>query len=180
MTLPNEAVTILNDETVQQKITATLQLIDGTFKNLLQDGLTAPVKDQVYMNRHILLNVVESCYCDLQRLTHFRKIEPDHHKRAAFLIKWIMLLRPVQIHAKTVDPGKECLLINEILAVSVGVTVILRIADVLQVFQGESNYIKNFIYLLHYHSCWSPEQLASEMYLFEQSCRNYIRHEPQG
>jgi hypothetical protein len=169
MVTSGSATTILNDEEVQSKITATLRFIDGTFNTLVQKMFKPEVKNQIYINRYILLNLVESYYCDLYRLTHFRGITADHHKQAAFLIKWIIMLRPIQIHADTVDPSIEILLANEFLAVAVGIIIVLRNVHIKQIIIKENKYIANLVYLLHYHSCYSPEQLASELYQFEQN-----------
>jgi hypothetical protein len=160
---------ILGLEEVQKGLRAVPPVIERIFDLLCERSFSPEEVSQIYLNKHVLLHALESYYCDLYRLTIFRGIEADYHKQAAFLIKWIVKLRPVQIHADVVNPRLLVLLCNELLAVAVGLIVLFRsVADSTSVVTNEIHYLCNLIYLLHYHSCISPEQLASELYQLEK------------
>lgn len=153
-------------------IDGAFQLVIGAFNSMSRRSFKPEDVTHLYLNKHVLLNAIESCVCDLHRLGTFRDITPDRHKEAAFLIKWIMMLRPIQIHADTADPSRVVLLANEYLAIEVGLMIVLTSANVTAVIREERGYIENLIYLLHYHPCVSPEQFASELYQLE---RNHLR-----
>lgn len=160
---------ILGLEEVQKGLRAVPPVIERVFESLWERSFSPEAASQIYLNKHVLFHVLESYYCDLYRLTIFRGIEADYHKQAAFLVKWIVKLRPVQIHADVVNPHVQVLLSNESLAVAVGLVVLFRsIADSKQVVADEAPYVCNLLYLLHDHSSLSPEQLASELYQLEK------------
>jgi hypothetical protein len=160
---------ILEREDVQQWVEQATTLIDKVFKSLLAKSFRSEEMEHIYLNKYILKHAVESYYCDLHRLTIFRGISADRHKQAAFIIKWLTKLRPVQIHADVVNPSIPVMLSNEYLAVAVGLVILFRSAAVpRRIITAEKGYIQNLVYLLHFHSCISPEQLASEFYLLER------------
>lgn len=126
----------------------------------------------VYLSKHLVMEAVGSCFCDLYRLKVFRGIEQeDVHKRAAFLVKWIVKTRPIQIRHDIEDICVSTVQANEILALSTALFV-LKISPT-QFFRDVrfQGYMRNFVYLVHFHSC-SAEQLASELYLLEQYCQS--------
>ena len=160
---------ILGLEEVQRGVKSVPPVIEQIFKRLCEKSFSPEDASNIYLNKYVLQHAVESYYCDLYRLTIFRGIRADYHKQAAFLIKWIVKLRPVQIHADVQNPRLPVLLCNEYLAVTVGLVVLFRsITDSAKVVIDEADYIHNLVYLLHFHSCISPEQLASELYLLEK------------
>jgi hypothetical protein len=160
---------ILGLEEVQKGLKSVPPVIEEIFKSMCEKSFSPEDVSQMYLNRHILQHAVESYYCDLYRLTIFRGIKADYHKQAAFLIKWIVKLRPVQIHANVNDPHLPVLLCNEHLAVAVGLVILFRsVTNSAQIVAKEADYICNLVYLLHFHSCISPEQLASELYQLEK------------
>ena len=116
------------------------------------------------LNKKILYEAFGSAYCDMYRLIVFRGIRhADAHKKAAFLVKWIAKLRPVQIRRYT---NAQIQYVNELFAVMVALTVMgIPPTNVLENVHLKK-YADNLIYLLHYHAC-SPEQLASELFLLE-------------
>ena len=119
------------------------------------------------LNQAILRETVESCMCDLYRLKFFRGIhQEDIHKRAAFFMVWLVRIRPIQI--MTDAPARGELFANELLALYFG----LNVLDISpkQLAERYPNYMKNLVYLMHFHS-YSPEQLASELFLLERNIR---------
>ena len=166
---------IFNLPKVQRGLKGVPPVIEEAFKSLCDKSWSREVTGQIYLNKHIVQHIVESYYLDLYRLTIFRGIVPDHHKQAAFLIKWIIKLRPVQIHADVFNPHLSALLSNECLAITVGLVVLFRsTTNSAQAIINESGYVCNLIYLLHFHSNLSPEQLASELYQLEKRCSNQM------
>jgi len=160
---------ILGLAEVQHGLKSVPPVIEQIFKLLCERAFLPEDASHIYLNKYLLQHAVESYYCDLYRLTIFRGIQADYHKQAAFLIKWIVKLRPVQIHADVINPRLPALLCNEYLAITVGLVVLFRsVINSAQVVTSESDYICNLAYLLHFHSCISPEQLASELYQLEK------------
>jgi hypothetical protein len=118
----------------------------------------------IELNKKILYEAFGSAYCDMYRLTVFRGINhADTHKKAAFLVKWIAKLRPIQIRTYS---NAQVQFVNELFAVMVAMTVMGIQPDHVLASVPLKKYTDNLIYLLHYHAC-SPEQLASELFLLE-------------
>ncbi|MBF0623525.1 MAG: hypothetical protein HQL82_01830 [Magnetococcales bacterium] len=94
---------------------------------------------------------------DHPKVNHF-----DHHKKAAFTIKWIVKLRPIQLLGA--DPGSTIgkMMINEIYALHAGLVFMKLHPDIIS-----PGYIRHFIYNLR-RCPVVAETLASEMYLLEQ------------
>ena len=160
---------ILGLPEVQAGIRTTFTLAERVFQSMCVRSFCPDDANKVYLNKYVLSHTVESYYCDLYRLTLFRGITADNHKQAAFLCKWIAKLRPVQIHADATNPSLSVLLSNEYFAVAVGLVTLFRsVTTPARVIVNEADYIQNLAYLLHYHSCISPEQLASELYQLER------------
>ena len=160
---------ILGLAEVQHGLKSVPPVIEQIFKLLCERSFSPEDACHIYLNKYLLQHAVESYFCDMYRLIIFRGIRADYHKQAAFLIKWIVKLRPIQIHADVVNPRLPVLLCNEYLAIAVGLVVLFRsITNSAQVITNEAGYICNLVYLLHFHSCISPEQLASELYQLEK------------
>ena len=168
-TFSGTAQEILEHEDVQERVGCAATLVDKIFQSLLAKSFRSEDVKYLYLNKYVLKHAIESYYCDLHRLTIFRGITADRHKQAAFLIKWLTKLRPVQIHADLVNPSAPVMLSNEYLAVAVGFVILFRsVTAPNQIITVEKGYIQNLVYLLHFHSCMSPEQLASELYQLEK------------
>ncbi len=155
------AAKILDSPKIQDTILRRLWLLTDVYQKQFGDW------QNIELNEYVLRESVESCLCDLYRLKAFRGItQEDEHKQAAFLVKWITKFRPIQFRNTAFDK-ESIVLVNELFAVYVALVVLnLDPKNCCPHWQ----YIRNFLYLLHYHSC-SAEQIASEMYLLEQLCR---------
>jgi hypothetical protein len=126
------------------------------------------LQPDIELNKKILYEAFGSAYCDMYRLTVFRGIrQADMHKGAAFLVKWIAKLRPIQIRRY---PNAQIQCVNELFAITVALTIMNISPDETLADAHLSRYINNLVYLLHYHPCAS-EQLASELFLLEQCTR---------
>jgi len=148
------------DPEVRKRIIEHLDTVVSLFEQLF------PAHDNLVLNKALVQEAVESCMCDVYRLKFFRGIfQEDAHKQAAFLMVWLAKVRPFQLKSVKVKALSE-IYANEVLAIHIG----LGILDVPlgQLRAKHEQYIRNLIYLLHYHSC-SPEQLASELFLLERA-----------
>lgn len=78
--------------------------------------------EHLQINRVVLFNIVISYFDDVDRHKHYHGTELiDQTKQAAFIIKWIARLRPIQFSLPNPDDAtKEILYINEIFAVRCG------------------------------------------------------------
>ena len=141
-----------------------------------QDGLDGAEWDQwarsqpFYLNLELLFHAADSYFQDIDRMKSYRAIQfCDAHKQAAFTMKWIMAIRPVQIreHFIGLSDGPEIqtarsLLINEIYAAHLSLAYLgLETASLPDAYYG------NMLYMLHFHPV-QAEQTAAEMYLLEQ------------
>ncbi len=119
----------------------------------------------IYLNQYILRVAVESYFCDIYRLKFFRPVTwTDTHKKAAFTIKWLSKVHPVQVR-QGFEPEKGTLMANEYFAICAGMAL-------LGVKEGQhdnawfTRYWTNLAYLLHYHPV-SVESLSSELFLLK-------------
>ena len=78
--------------------------------------------DDIYLNNALLLGSIESYFIDLNRAKAFHEIAyADAHKRAAYTIKWIVKLKPIQVlRSKGIE--RKHLLANEIFALIAGLS----------------------------------------------------------
>lgn len=139
--------------------------IKDRFNSLIKiaDELINKIKSpNIKINYAILYNCVVSWYYDLTRTKTFHQIEfADSHKRAAFIIKWISKLKPLQLDYHKEHPQVE-LLVNEAFALIAGLTHLnISIKDI------PRNLIKNIMYTLHYRDI-EGMTYSCTMYLLEQ------------
>ncbi|GHT10539.1 hypothetical protein FACS1894170_02800 [Planctomycetales bacterium] len=154
---------ILNDPNFQTGMTAhfiaAVESFDRYFKKW-QD---------VSLNKHLLFAAIGSAYCDIYRLKFFRNLQQeDVHKRAAFLMKWIVKFVPIQL--KDGSKRVSAAISNEYFAITLAMTVMNIEPNRLLQNPKFKTYASNLVYLLHFHSC-EPEQLASELFLLENLIR---------
>lgn len=151
---------ILDSLKMQETILRRLHLLCEIYENTFAGW------KGVKLNEYLLREAVESCLCDIYRLKVFRGIQQeDEHKQAAFLVKWISKIRPVQVFDDS-SYNVTSLLVNEIFAVNVALVILNIIPSKLTI---KSQYVSNLLYLLHFHPC-AVEQVASELYLLEKVC----------
>lgn len=171
MTFAMTPAMILDSESIQPRLRATFNLAVDMFKEMCK--IYKIDNTSVYLNKYVLRATVESYYCDMNRLQHFRKVtEPDSHKQAAFMIKWIVKFRPVQLYDHCREVTGTLLLVNEIFALHLALT-ILKIAN-RNFIEDKKAYFANLLYVLHFHSHFDTEQLASELYLLEEQYKWFI------
>ncbi|MDE0423047.1 MAG: hypothetical protein OXK76_19445 [Gammaproteobacteria bacterium] len=105
---PQETRVAQRQELLEQIFTGLLAGLDLGFANL-------------ELNRVVLFNVVVSYFHDVDRHKDFHGSERvDEAKQAAFTIKWISKLRPIQFTCEVEDASQSILFINEMFAVRCG------------------------------------------------------------
>ncbi len=115
----------------------------------------------VFLNPDLLFEAVASCYCDMYRLKFFRNVQwVDDHKKAAYTMKWIARIRPIQIHRGAVATPAS-IKANACYAAYCGLA-LLGIRKDWETNEWWGRWLGNMIYLLHYHSA-PVEFLSSEM-----------------
>ena len=57
------------------------------------------IEPDIGLNKKMVYEASASAYCDIYRIEAFRGIRhADVHKRAAFLSKWFVKVRPILVH----------------------------------------------------------------------------------
>jgi len=121
-----------------------------------------------YLNKGILKECVISMGLDLLRIKAFHKIiNPDSHKQAAYTIKWLIKLRPIQIINGTIIT-EPILLANEFFAIGAGLNHLN-----IDMNEMSDKYLLNLVYTLHYRPIIG-EVLASKIYLLEKAIKKEI------
>ncbi len=138
-----------------KEITARLRLIEHLYNVHMEQWPT------VYLNRYLLREAVESYYCDIYRLKFFRQVDRiNEHKKAAYAMKWLARVRPVQIR-EGFGPDSSSIMVNAFFALIAGL-------ELLGVKYDAKNdawwkaFATEMTYLLHYHSV-SVETLTQAM-----------------
>ena len=112
--------------------------------HLFTDSWPKKDREQLTLNQQLVRIVSESYFKDLERKKHFHGIRyADQHKRAGYMLKWIIRFRPIQLHKE--DSGISALLANEQFALTVALHFIGLSPEKL----SKSLY-KNLIYSLRY------------------------------
>jgi hypothetical protein len=119
----------------------------------------------IILNPHLLFESVSSAYCDIYRLKFFRDVPwIDDHKKAAFTMKWISRIRPIQIYHGII-PTAASIKVNSYYAIVSGLS-ILKVKEGWKKDEWWERWITNMVYLLHYHSV-SVELLSSELFVLK-------------
>jgi len=115
-----------------------------------------------FLQKYILRHTVESYFCDLQHSKDFHDIElANRHKVAAFTMKWIVKMRPIQVQENSVPKTPAELLPNEIFALMAGLRFLS--ADITQL---SASLLRSLLYMLH-HRPIDAESLSATMYAIE-------------
>lgn len=98
----------------------------------------------IHLDLKLLRHAIESCFLDMARMKSFHGIDfADAHKRAAFLMLWIVKAHPIQL-ATDANITEALIVVNELFAVHLG----LGHLDV-NVSNISREYLRNLIYILH-------------------------------
>lgn len=120
-----------------------------------------------YLNEAIILEVSKSLLDELYRYQSYSESEyADRHKQAAYTIKWISKLKPIQI-MPCESINKEKILINASFALFVGLAFLNE--DV--TLNISPKLLQHLLYTCHYRNI-SGKQLATTLYILEQKVGN--------
>ncbi|MBF0133212.1 MAG: hypothetical protein HQL75_11585 [Magnetococcales bacterium] len=119
----------------------------------------------VEMDKRILRFCVERYREDLGLFEKKRGYEADPHKEAAFVIKWISKLKPIQLFQTDQSTTYSKLYANEILAFYCGMNILDVDMPLIPL-----KYLMHFLRNLHDYPVVA-ETLASEMYLLQQCAK---------
>lgn len=112
--------------------------------HLITDSWPEAERGQCALNQQLLRIVSESYFKDLERKKKFHDIKyADEHKRAGYMMKWIMRFRPIQLVRE--DCCVRALLANEHFALTVALRFIRLSPSKLT-----ADLYKNLIYSLRY------------------------------
>jgi hypothetical protein len=114
-----------------------------TLKDLYEE-LSSLFRGKVYINKDLLLHAIESYFLDIQRLKEYHGIKYiTDEKISAFLIKWILKIKPIQVK-QGVEADRYCFLANEIYGLAAGLLMIN-----VELTLMEKNLKYELIYSLH-------------------------------
>lgn len=136
---------------------------------LLFENMFFGKEPDVVLNYRLLREAIGHCICDLDRLTTFRGMDSaDSHKRAAYLIKWLAKVKPVQPvisrNQAVASPkySRRVAMANDYFAIYFGIGEL----DGFGRRELSDKYIDNMAYLLHHHSV-DADFLSSELYVLD-------------
>ena len=155
---------------IADNIFQRIALIEDIFLAIQEKGFF----NNAIINRALLYTAVSSYYTDIERIKCFHPIPfTDQHKKAAFSIKWLIKLRPIQLVSDCDDDKAETkhVLINEFFAVFVALA--LLDMDFSKVPLPTTKYLTNLIYTLFYREV-NGMVLSSVMYLLECGIKNEV------
>ena len=162
LTLPNKWTNINTiekrekTENEQNKILRRLETIETAFQKLKTSEY---FKDGIILNLNILYITISNYYQSLDK--HKNDVKEDRYLLAAYTIKWLVKLRPIQI-LNNINIDTKALLANEIFAMLIG----LNILDI-KIESIPDEYIKKMIYDLRNNEV-DTDSLAREFYLLEK------------
>jgi len=159
----------------EDEILRYMEMLENVFDTFLNNSIRSTSRNVFTLNKYLLREVIDSCLCDTYRLKFFRGVHnEDVHKRAAFLMVWLVRIRPIQFIQGTFPSKKEDLFLNECYAFWVGLNIIG--VDAAFVQKELPDYFQSILYLFHNHAL-CPEILGSEMFLLDrlaQKCNGKV------
>lgn len=128
----------------EEKIALRQELLEAIFKGLRKR--LDPSNKHMEVNRTVLHNVVVSYFDDVDRHKAYHGTDRvDDAKQAAYTIKWIAKLRPIQFTCAEEVVYRELLYINEIYALRCGLSFMEITPAILP-----SRLYDEFLYTLRY------------------------------
>ncbi|MCH8887930.1 MAG: hypothetical protein IIC13_15210 [SAR324 cluster bacterium] len=121
---------------------------------------------ETYINATLLFHAVASYYADLHRLKVFHDtILANEYRKAAFIMKWITKIRPIQLERDGVVT-KAHLLANEFFAIAAGLELLgdIKPGDI------SNDLLNRFAYNLHYRPI-NAETLTDTMMLLDKALK---------
>jgi len=139
------------------------------FKNLFKRFISEnrlTYGDGVYLNVPLLELAVISYFDDIYRFKDYSGSEyADRHKQAAYTIKWLSKIKPIQILPQT-EVTSNVIYVNAAFALYAGLTFLdPNVSRCIS-----EKYIKHLLYTCLYRN-WSGRNLASTLYVIERFAR---------
>ena len=152
-----------DEEILRQREILRENIVFKTY-HFMVDDWSQVEKDACEINRSILHEVCNSYFFDLDRKKEFHGIDlADAHKRAGYMAKWIMRLRPVQFKSDALT--KRALLVNEQLALLVA----LRMLDV-RLDKVSDSVVEHFLFMFRFRHL-DGNALAMSFCLLQQAAK---------
>ena len=119
--------------------------------------------ESFYLNKDLLYIAIKSYFDDIEKFKQYSgSILADQHKQAAFTIKWISKIKPIQINPNF-KINKQIILINSLFAIFTGSSFLLKVTPE----NIPMNYYKHLIYSTLYRDI-DAKQLAGALFLLEE------------
>ncbi|MDR0687259.1 MAG: hypothetical protein LBF55_01060 [Prevotellaceae bacterium] len=152
--------------------------LEKGYKKFCECHVSSQTKEVICLNRVILAGVVRSYFDDIERFKEYTKSEyADRHKQAAYTIKWIAKLKPIQIKIdKEGDEiyqnmPQELMEINARFALYVAMVLFLD-AQIISLMSKK--IFDHLVYTAMFRDI-SGRQLALSLYLMERIVECYNR-----
>lgn len=135
--------------------------------------LTPEVANRLYLNDVLLELVVGSYFDDIDRYKGYSGTpRADHHKQAAYTIKWIAKIKPIQIIPVEIHENTDTLLslldVNSSFALYAGIRFLH--GDIFPLLSP--NFFQHLLYILRYRHI-SGKSLAVDMFMLEKIVEAY-------
>jgi hypothetical protein len=150
------------DKTVEQKRIDRLDALIRLYNEFCKKYSEFTDKS-VYLNKDLLYLVVASYFDDIEKFKKYSGSQlADQHKRAAFTIKWVSKIKPIQI-SSDVKVNKHILLVNSLFAIYTGSAFLLEVTP----DNIPEDYYEHLIYTTFYRDV-DARQLAGALFLLEK------------
>ena len=150
----------------ETEILQYMEMLEDVFSLFQANSERDTSRSIMALDKYLLRETINSCLCDTYRLKFFREVHnEDVHKRAAFLMVWIVRIRPIQFIQGTFPSKKQDLFLNECYAFWVGLNIMGIDIDFIR--KELPGYFESILYLFHNHAL-CPETLGSELFLLDR------------
>lgn len=145
------------DEALRKHLRANILV--KTFYGMV-DSWTLDEREACQLNEEVLVMCVNSYFKDIKRKKAFHGIKfADAHKRASYMMKWIMKFRPVQILKSST---KRVLMVNEFFATAHA----LKMLNVSPKTMPETMR-EHLLYMLRFRT-FDPNAVAMSFFLLQK------------
>ena len=148
----------VNPQTLKDRF----EMLETLFREIFVSGLKESYQEAIYLNKELLHCAVKAYFDDIERYKAYAGSDfADHHKQAAYTIKWINRFRPIQIR-ENVKMDTTLLTINSTFALAAGFSFLDKsVAEKIS-----DRFFRHLVYVLTYRN-YSGKGLATLMYTIE-------------
>lgn len=160
------------DEEREIKEVERLQTLEKLYEEFIKAH--SFIASSVYLSRPLLELVIKSYFDDIYKFKAYTcSLRADAHKQAAYQIKWISKIRPIQI-LPDVDVSEEVLLANSQFAIFVGLSFLFEKDEVNAMEKMHPKYYKNLVYMAQFRNI-SGRALALSLCALQELCQNLTK-----